>query len=183
MLLTVNRDSAAIINVNISDPSYQKKKSLKEVVTATVNTKSTHQCEFCRTIVSNNWNLSANLTVTKLTSLFLVLKLQTRQECVTFTNRNCCLRSTRTHLDPILWEITDVWSLVLTVSHAVVQMWCPTGSLRLSSRLPHNVTLSVWLLLSPPRVSGFVRVPGSPLTSSLRPPQHLCAICGQKRAL
>lgn len=54
MLLTVNRDSAAIINVNISDPSYQKKKSLKEVVTATVNTKSTHQCEFCRTIVSNN---------------------------------------------------------------------------------------------------------------------------------
>lgn len=54
MLLTVNRYSAAIINVNISDPSYQKKKSLKEVVTATVNTKSTHQCEFCRTIVSNN---------------------------------------------------------------------------------------------------------------------------------
>lgn len=32
----------------------RRKESLQEVVIATINTNSTHQCEFCRTIVSNN---------------------------------------------------------------------------------------------------------------------------------
>lgn len=184
MLLTVNRDSAAIIHVNISDPSYQKKRNpfrklwlqqLTQIQPISVNSAG-QLCPITETFLQI-WPSPNSLPC------FWFWSCRQDKNNVTFPNRNYCLRSTRTHLDPILWEITDVWSLVLTVSHAVVQMWCPTGSLRLSSRLPHNVTLSVWLLLSPPRVPGFVRVPGSPLTSSLRPSQHLCAICGQKRAL
>ncbi|XP_039476792.1 leucine-rich alpha-2-glycoprotein [Oreochromis aureus] len=42
------------------------------------------------------------------------------------------------------------------VSHALVQMWCPAGSLHLSSSLPCSVSLSYWVLLPSPRISGSV---------------------------
>lgn len=71
----------------------------------------------------------------------------------------------------------------LTVSHALVQMWCPSGSLRLSSSLHHNVSLSAWLLLPSPRIFSPVRVPWSQVTSSLCPSEYLGPVCGQKPAL
>lgn len=42
----------------------------------------------------------------------------------------------------------------LIVSHALVQMWRPSGSLHLPSGLSCDVSMSSWLLLPPPGILG-----------------------------